>query len=132
MRLEWLARETILSGRGGGIVAALRECEWVERQRMAEASAVDDRPACNDARQNIVCISVFLEDARVEPAPGLVSVLLSGEVIALLRRGLLRELASAAREVSQAVSRGGYDRDPVLGAVVFRHGGVVVRRDRCV
>jgi hypothetical protein len=47
----------------------------------------------------------------VEPEPGLVSVALSGELIPMLRRGLLRELASTGRELSGAVARSGYERD---------------------
>jgi hypothetical protein len=108
VRLEWLVRETILNGRGNAMVAALREREWVESQRMVDARSA---AVCYDARRNLVCISVFLQGAGVEPKPGLVSVALSGELIALLRRGLLRELACAAREVSRAVAHPGYERD---------------------
>lgn len=111
VRLEWLVRETILSGRGGGVVAALREREWVEQQRMAEAFAADDGPAYHDARRNTVCLSVFLDAAHVEPPAGVVSVTLTGELIALLRPGLLRELAASARELSRAVARRGYEKD---------------------
>ena len=111
VRLEWLVRETILSGRGGGIVAALREREWVEQQRMAEAFAADDGPVYYDARRNTVCLSVFLDAARVEPPAGVVSVTLTGELIALLHPGLLRELAASARELSRAVARRGYEKD---------------------
>lgn len=108
VRLEWLVREMILSGRGEAIVAALREREWCESQRMSDAQSAAVR---YDARRNLVCLSVFLQSARVEPEPGLVSVALSGELIALLRRGLLRELAGTAREINGAVARPGYERD---------------------
>jgi hypothetical protein len=108
VRLEWLVREAILSGRGCGIVAALREREWVESQRMSESQSA---AAYYDARRNMVCISVFLQSARVEPEPGLVSVTLSVELIPLLRHGLLRELAGAAKEISRAVAHPGYERD---------------------
>jgi hypothetical protein len=111
VRLEWLVRETILSGRGGGIVAALREREWVEEQRVAEAYAADDGPVYYDARRNVVCLSVFLDGARVEAPSGVVSVTLTGELIVLLRPGLLRELAVSARELRRAVARRGYEKD---------------------
>jgi len=64
-----------------------------------------------DARRNLVCISVFLQSASVELQPGLVSVALSGELIVLLRRGLLRELARSAVAVSRAVAHPGYEKD---------------------
>ena len=120
VRLEWLVREMILNGRGEAIVAALREREWFESQRMSDAQSAAVR---YDARRNLVCISVFLQSARVEPEPGLVSVALSGELIALLRRGLLRELAVAAVAVSRAVARPGYERD------AGRYRGPLERQD---
>jgi hypothetical protein len=121
VRLEWLVRETILSGRGGGIVAALREREWVEQQRISEGA--DDAAAYYDARRNWVCLSVFLQSARVEPPPGVVSLTLTGELVALLRPGLLRELAGAARELSRVVVRRGYEKDAA------RYRGPLERQD---
>ncbi|HSZ69157.1 MAG TPA: hypothetical protein VK756_02230 [Solirubrobacteraceae bacterium] len=64
-----------------------------------------------EVRQHMVCDSVFLQGASVQPPPGLLALTLPGGLIVLLRRGLLRELASAAREVTQAAARGGYERD---------------------
>jgi hypothetical protein len=123
VRLEWLVRETILGGRGAGIVAALREREWVERQRMSDAYAADDGPVYYDARKNVVCISVFLQGARVEPPPGVVSIALSRELIALVRPGLLRELASTAKEIGQAAVRRDYEKDAA------RYCGPLERQD---
>jgi hypothetical protein len=60
VRLEWLLRELILSGRGESIVAVHREREWVEIQRMTDAQSA---AVHYDARRNLVCLSAFLRSA---------------------------------------------------------------------